>query len=178
MKTNHQNTVGSTGLKNRSEQLSTGNEMNLKAYQTPDGWWTSEVDTGVMRSTQPGFASEQEALTDAESRAAKLAKDNRLPIDREERTKNRTLPTPKVLNQLLTKLPDAYRLAEVVGKWVWVQFKETPAAEIRQQLSQLGFHWNRQRQAWQHPCGQTSLSSIADPHEKYTSYFAADIRPT
>jgi hypothetical protein len=101
-------------------------------------------------------------------------KDNRLPIDREQRLKNRTLPTPKVLNQLLTKLPDVYNLAEVVGKWVWVRFKETPTAEIRQQLAQLGFHWNRERQAWQHPCGQYRLSSQADPHEKYSSYFPAD----
>ena len=79
--------------------------------------------------------------------------DNRLPIDGEARKKNRTLPTPKVLNLLLNSLPDVYRAAEVVGKWVWVTFKETPAAEIRQQLAQLGFHWNRERQAWQHPCG-------------------------
>jgi hypothetical protein len=87
------------------------------------------------------------------------------------------MPTPKVLQQLLTKLPDVYGLAEVVGKWVWVRFSEQPAAEIRQQLAQLGFHWNRERQAWQHPCGQFSLSSDSDPHEKYGSYFPADSRP-
>ncbi len=103
-------------------------------------------------------------------------KDNRLPIDTEARKKNRTLPTPKVLNLLLTSAPDIYRLAEVVGKWVWVTFKETPAAEIRQQLAQLGFHWNRERQAWQHPCGQFRLSSQQDPHEKYSSYYPARIR--
>ena len=103
-------------------------------------------------------------------------KDNRLPIDSEARKANRTLPTPKVLNLLLTTLPDVYRAAEVVGKWVWVQFKEQPAAEIRQQLAQLGFHWNRERQAWQHPCGQFRLSSNNDPHEKYSSYRPASIR--
>ena len=81
---------------------------------------------------------------------------------------------PKVLNLLQTQLPDAYRLAEVVGKWVWVQFAEQPAAEIRQQLAQLGFHWNRERQAWQHPCGAFSKGSPADPHEKYGSHFPAD----
>ena len=84
------------------------------------------------------------------------------------RKQNRTLPTPKVLTALHQQLPAAYRLAEVVGKWIWVQFKEQPAAEIRQQLAQLGFHWNRERQAWQHPCGQFSLSSASDPHEKTT----------
>ena len=102
--------------------------------------------------------------------------DNRLPIDTEARKKNRTLPTPKVLNLLLTSAPEIYRLAEVVGKWVWVQFKEQPTAEVRQQLAQLGFHWNRERQAWQHPCGQFRLSSVQDPHEKYSSYYPVRIR--
>ena len=105
-------------------------------------------------------------------------KDNRLPIDREARKQNRTLPTPKVLSALHQQLPAAYRLAEVVGKWVWVTFKEQPAAEIRQQLAQLGFHWNRERQAWQHPCGQFRLSSNNDPHEKYSSYYPARVRRT
>jgi hypothetical protein len=100
--------------------------------------------------------------------------DNRLPIDSEARKKNRTLPTEKVLNLLLNKQPDIYRLAEVVGKWIWVTFKETPAAEIRQQLAQLGFHWNRERQAWQHPCGQFRLRGFQDPHEKYSSYYPAN----
>ena len=74
---------------------------------------------------------------------AEPKKDNRLPIDSAARKQNRTLPTPKVLNLLFNTLPDAYRVAEVVGKWVWVRFTEQPAAEIRQQLAQLGFHWNR-----------------------------------
>jgi hypothetical protein len=103
-------------------------------------------------------------------------KDTRLPIDTEARKANRTLPTPKVLNLLHTQLPAAYRLAEVVGRWVWVTFKEQPAAEIRQQLAQLGFHWNRERQAWQHPCGAFRLRGFQDPHEKYESYFPADSR--
>jgi hypothetical protein len=110
--------------------------------------------------------------------AAAAKPDNRLPIDTEARKKNRTLPTPKVLNLLLTSAPELYRLAEVVGKWVWVTFKETPAAEIRQKLAQLGFHWNRERQAWQHPCGQFRLHSAYDPHEKYSSYYPARIRRT
>jgi hypothetical protein len=102
--------------------------------------------------------------------------DNRLPIDTEARKKNRTLPTPKVLAQLHQQIPAAYRLAEVVGRWVWVTFKEQPAAELRQQLSQLGFHWNRERQSWQHPCGQFSLGSATDPHAKYSTYRPAAIR--
>jgi hypothetical protein len=103
-------------------------------------------------------------------------KDNRLPIDTEARKKNRTLPTPKVLELLKTSNPGLFNLAEVVGKWVWVQFRETPAPELRQILAQLGFHWNRERQAWQHPCGAFRLRGAGDPHEKYQSYFPADSR--
>ena len=103
--------------------------------------------------------------------------DNRLPIDSEARMKNRTMPTDKVLSLLHTVNPDLFNLAEVVGKWIWVQFKEQPAATLRQQLAQLGFHWNRERQAWQHPCGQFRLSSAGDPHEKYQSYQPADQKP-
>jgi hypothetical protein len=112
-----------------------------------------------------------------ETAVAPAAKpDNRLPIDSEARKANRTLPTPKVLAALHQQLPAAYRFAEVVGKWVWVTFKEQPAAEIRQQLAQLGFHWNRDRQAWQHPCGLFSLGSAQDPHEKYSSYHPARVK--
>ncbi len=119
----------------------------------------------------------QQGQPEAEGAVA-AKKDNRLPIDAEARKANRTLPTPKVLTALHQQLPAAYRLAEVVGRWVWVTFKEQPAAEIRQQLAQLGFHWNRDRQAWQHPCGKFSLRSPHDPHEKYSSYYPARIRRT
>jgi len=101
-------------------------------------------------------------------------KDNRLPIDTEARKKNRTLPTAKVLELLKTSNSGLFNLAEVVGKWVWVTFRETPAPELRQMLAQLGFHWNRERQAWQHPCGAFRLRGFQDPHEKYSSYFPAD----
>ena len=102
-------------------------------------------------------------------------KDNRLPIDSEARKKNRTLPTEKVLTLLQQQDRRLWELAEVVGKWVWVSFSESPAPTVRQTLAQLGFHWNRTRQAWQHPCGQFRLSSAGDPHEKYQSYQPAAV---
>ena len=141
---------------------------------------SSELNNRSHHQSEPETAAPeaQSAVTPvAEPTAAPEQKpDTRLPIDSEARKQNRTLPTPKVLNLLHTQLPAAYRLAEVVGRWVWVTFKEQPAAEIRQQLAQLGFHWNRERQAWQHPCGQFSLGSSNDPHEKYSSYRPASIR--
>jgi hypothetical protein len=136
---------------------------------------TNKQTKSGLESRSAQLSSNNTAAAVAPSAVAPVAKpDTRLPIDSEARKKNRTLPTPKVLNLLLTSLPDVYRLAEVVGKWVWVTFKEQPAAEIRQQLAQLGFHWNRERQAWQHPCGEYRLSSAQDPHEKYASYHPAN----
>ena len=102
--------------------------------------------------------------------------DTRLPIDSEARKANRTLPTEKVLTLLQQQDRRLWELAEVVGKWIWVSFSEQPAPTVRQTLAQLGFHWNRTRQAWQHPCGQFRLSSASDPHEKYPTYSPADTR--
>ena len=54
------------------------------------------------------------------------------------------------------------------------QFVVSAAEKIRADLSQLGFHWNTKRQAWQHPCGQFTAGSPKEPREKYASYFPAD----
>ena len=135
---------------------------------------SSKNQESGLGSRSAQSSSEQTAAVETQSAVAKP--DNRLPIDSEKRKQNRTLPTPKVLNLLHAQAPAVYRLAEVVGKWVWVTFKEQPAAEVRQQLAQLGFHWNRERQAWQHPCGKFSLGSQQDPHEKYSSYYPVRIR--
>jgi hypothetical protein len=123
--------------------------------------------------------SAQLSSTTTEAPSAVAPKpDTRLPIDSEARKANRTLPTDKVLQMLQTASPDLFRVAEVVGKWIWVSFTEQPAAEVRQQLAQLGFHWNRERQAWQHPCGQFRLSSAGDPRDRYTSHRPADMATT
>ena len=113
--------------------------------------------------------------TEPQQQPAQPKPDNRLPIDTEARKKNRTLPTEKVLALLQQQDRRLWELAEVVGKWIWVSFSEQPAPTVRQTLAQLGFHWNRTRQAWQHPCGQFRLSSAGDPHEKYQSYQPADM---
>ena len=102
--------------------------------------------------------------------------DTRLPIDSEARKANRTLPTEKVLALLQQQDRRLWELAEVVCKWIWVSFSEQPAPTVRQTLAQLGFHWNRTRQSWQHPCGQFRLSSAGDPHEKYPTYCPTDTR--
>ena len=120
---------------------------------------------------------EQNQNGKAETQTAQApATDNRLPIDTEARKKNRSLPTAKVLELLQQHDRRLWELAEVVGKWIWVSFSEQPPAAARQTLSQLGFHWNNTRQAWQHPCGAFSAGSSTDPHEKYASHPAAQFK--
>src|ERR1035437_11166781 len=133
---------------------------------------TKKLNEGFLADT----ANRVPAETAPAAQSAVEKKDSRLPIDAEARKQNRTLPTAKVLELLKTSNPGLFNLAEVVGKCVWVTFRETPAPVLRQILAQLGFHWNRERQALQHPCGQFRLRGFQDPHEKYASYFPADSR--
>ena len=135
---------------------------------------TKKLMKGLLADTANRVPAESAPAAAAQSAVEK--KDGRLPIDTEARKKNRTLPTAKVLELLKNSNPGLFNLAEVVGKWIWVAFRETPAPELRQQLAQIGFHWNRERQAWQHPCGAFRLRGFQDPHEKYESYFPADSR--
>ena len=63
---------------------------------------------------------------------------------------NRGLSTQEVI----AKLPDDIRpAAYIVGVWVWLQFDKKPDAGNLAAIKELGFKWNRKRQAWQHPCG-------------------------
>ena len=96
-------------------------------------------------------------------------------IDLELRRNNRALPTSKLLEILQGEAPTFWQQAEVVGKWIWIQFKEKQPRDVTAVLSQLGFHWNNTRQAWQHPCDNfTQKPASYDPREKYGSQYPAD----
>jgi hypothetical protein len=95
----------------------------------------------------------------------------------ERRFANRTLSTEAILNYLRSRMPKQYEVAEVVGKWIWL---ELPAkGGIAATLWLIGFHWNSRRGVWQHPCGKFDPvgSHPTDPRTKYHSYFPADILP-
>ena len=112
------------------------------------------------------------------SRSAQLntGKPRLARIDFERRRVNRTLDTETLLGLMRGTSPRFFELAEVVGHWVWIQFTEQPAVEVRQKLAQLGFHWNNTRRAWQHPCGAFRHEAARfDPRKVYGSYFAADM---
>ena len=156
-----------------------GLPLSHEGRRTEDAQQSSKKKT--MKTTsqkkQVGLGSRSAQLSSSSTPAQPVQKpDNRLPIDTEARKKNRTLPTTKVLELLKSSNPGLFNLAEVVGKWVWVTFRATPAPELRHIVAQVGFHWNRERQAWQHPCGAFRLRGAGDPHEKYASYYPADSR--
>jgi hypothetical protein len=89
---------------------------------------------------------------------------------------NRSLDTLRLLNLLRSRAPEFFGMAEVVGKWVWIEFTEKQPATVTSQLSELGFHWNNTRQAWQHPCGlRRSERATFDPRRMFGSYFPADL---
>jgi hypothetical protein len=96
-------------------------------------------------------------------------------IDFKRRHRNRRLRTESLLNLIRREAPEFWELAEVVGKWVWIQFDDKQPRQITAELSELGFHWNNRRQVWQHPCGTMTPSSNQDPRRKYRSYFPADL---
>ena len=88
---------------------------------------------------------------------------------------NRSLNTESLLLVLRNRAPRFFELAEVVGKWVWIQFADKQPVEVTRALAEFGFHWNRTRQVWQHPCGlRRDVAANYDPRKRYGSYFAAD----
>jgi hypothetical protein len=112
------------------------------------------------------------------SRPEQLSTGSRPKIDFALRQANRKLETEKLLALLRSETPNFFELAEVVGKWVWIQFTDKQSPSITRVLAELGFHWNNTRQTWQHPCGTIADERANyDPRKRYGSYFAADISP-
>ena len=112
----------------------------------------------------------------AQSRPEQSGTQSSLPrISFKLRRRNRALPTQKLLTVMRARAPRFWDVAEVVGKWVWITFTEKQPREVTMTLSELGFHWNKIRQCWQHPCGTLAERSLRDPRTKYGSYFAADM---
>jgi len=76
-------------------------------------------------------------------------------------------PTLQLLEKLKAQMPEIWGQAEVVGQWVWLEFATPPLQGVRDQLKELGFHWNAKRRCWQHPCGASMERSQHDPKAKY-----------
>ena len=95
-----------------------------------------------------------EAATPANAvQQSSIKTDTRAKINIARRQANRALNTDRLLALLRRETPKFFELAEVVGKWVWIQFDRKQPVTVTAVLSELGFHWNNKRQSWQHPCG-------------------------
>lgn len=86
---------------------------------------------------------------------------------------NRSKGAADVLSCLKADFHEVWELAEVVGRWVWISFDSKPPAAVRVYLLELGFHFNRQRSAWQHACGVFCKQSPGDPRFKYGAVSAS-----
>jgi hypothetical protein len=110
------------------------------------------------------------------SSVSKSVNSGQLPrLDFAKRNVNRQLPADEVLNLLENEAPLLFHMAQIVGKWVWIQFPERQPKEITSLLSQIGIHWNNRRQVWQHPCGIESQAGTGnyDPRQRYGCHAAA-----
>src|ERR1039457_5193935 len=89
-----------------------------------------------------------------------------------QHTANRELQAERVLDLLKAQLPRQYELAEIVGKWIWLEFPAASHRAAANTLWRLGFHWNQRRCVWQHPCGACApyAAHPNDPRTKYGSY--------
>ena len=123
--------------------------------------------------------NQNEASAPANVRPSSVSKTSKAQPDFVRHCTNRRLSTETVLNYLRTRLPRQYEVAEVVGKWVWLDVSPTRKPNLAALLWALGFHWNQRRGVWQHPCGSFNPFGIhpADPRAKYRSYFPADVLP-
>jgi hypothetical protein len=128
---------------------------------------TAEHKKNTMKTQSQNQISEAQSRPEQLSTAANTAKASRPPIDFKLRRFNKRLNTEKLLALLEKEAPEFFQLAEVVGKWVWIQLDGKQPVEITSTLSEFGFHWNRTRQLWQHPCNSF------DPRKFYGHRFAA-----
>jgi hypothetical protein len=116
--------------------------------------------------------------SELQNRPEQSSTGERAKINLELRRANRQLETEKLLALLQSNAPSFFEIAEVVGKWVWIQFSDKQPPTVTRVLAELGFHWNNTRQTWQHPCGTIpDERATYDPRKRYGSYFAADAKP-
>jgi hypothetical protein len=117
------------------------------------------------------------SVSELQNRTAQRIGNKLQRIDFNRRHRNRALRTESLLHLIRREAPEFWELAEVVGRWVWIQFDDRQPSKITAALSEFGFHWNNRRQVWQHPCGTIAATSNQDPRRKYRSYFPADMTP-
>ena len=131
----------------------------------------------TMKTSKKSSSKHSELKSRPEHSAEQSQGAARPHIDFAARDANRALTVESLLNLLRYQAPRFFELAQVVGKWVWIQFDAKQPPQVTCQLAQFGFHWNNKRQCWQHPCGPVAVeASPTDPREKYGVHFPADTK--
>ena len=130
-----------------------------------------------MKKSATKKASVATTIAEAPAPQPKPERPKLPPINFARRRANRELTTERVLALLQKEAPKFFDLAQVVGKWVWVQFTDKQPREVTAKLAEFGFHWNNKRQVWQHPCGALTEGTESDPRDKYPTYFPSDAKP-
>ena len=77
-------------------------------------------------------------------------------------------PAETVAAAIHAEAPEIAEHMKRVGAWLWVQFPTKPQPATLAKLKELGFTWNRNREAWQNPCGEFRRANRRiDPREIY-----------
>jgi hypothetical protein len=136
---------------------------------------TMKTNTNTNRKS--GTQSRPEQVSTGNSMTKQQARERIALIGM--RRANRELRTEAVLKFLKSQLPQQYEMAEIVGRWIWLDFPKDKYRAATNSLWRLGFHWNQRRCVWQHPCGAFAPCAPhpGDPREKYGSHFPADLQP-
>ena len=129
------------------------------------------MKTNTSKNQNQGLKSRPEQVSTGDTGAEQQIRERVALI--ETRRANRELRTDAVLNSLKSQLPQQYEMAEIVGRWIWLEFPKDKHRAATNTLWRLGFHWNQRRCVWQHPCGAFApyASHPGDPREKYGSQF-------
>jgi len=98
------------------------------------------MKTSTKKNQKSGLKSQSE-----QSDTIQKSK-SRPEIDFAIRRTNRSLDTERLLALLRSEAPRFFEMAEVVGKWVWIQFTDKQPSAITHVLAEFGFHWNNARQ--------------------------------
>jgi hypothetical protein len=134
-----------------------------KTETEPQSTKKKTMKTITEKKTKSGLKNRPEPLSTASQRQ----------IDFRRRAANRSLETGKLLARLASVTPKFFELAEVV----WIQFTDKQPVAVARILAELGFHWNKARQSWQHPCGlYREQASRIDPRQKYGCYLASSVK--
>jgi hypothetical protein len=89
-------------------------------------------------------------------------------IDLDLRRTRRTFNVFHMVNLIKKEAPELAPLTSRVGGWLWLRFDGVQPPDVTARVAQLGFHWNNNRQVWQHPCGRFHKNPASyDPRARY-----------